>query len=92
MIVNRLGMPLAFLVSLGNRSDRLFLAFLLDAVRPVRRVRGRPRRRPAKFHADTAYDHAVCRARRVHAVPPVEESIPSAWGGANGSSSGPSPT
>ena len=30
-------------------------------MRPVRSARGRPRRRPAKLHADKAYDHAFCR-------------------------------
>ena len=34
---------------------------MLDAVRPIRQCRGRPRRRPVKLHADKAYDHAACR-------------------------------
>ena len=34
----------------------------LDAVRPVRGRRGRPRCRPAKVHADKGYDFARCRA------------------------------
>ena len=29
---------------------------------PIRRPRGRPRRRPDKLHADKAYDHRPCRA------------------------------
>jgi transposase len=37
------------------------LAPVLDAVRPIRQCRGRPRRRPKKLHADKAYDHAACR-------------------------------
>jgi IS5 family transposase len=38
------------------------LAATLDAVPPVRSgKRGRPRRRPAKLHADKAYDHRRCR-------------------------------
>ena len=59
--MDRLGTPLACLVSPGNRNDSLFLGPLLDAVRPVRAARGRPRRRPSKLHADKAYDHAFCR-------------------------------
>jgi transposase len=42
---------------------------LLDAVPPIRKRRGRPRRRPDKLHADKAYDHRrcrrACRARRI---------------------------
>jgi transposase len=34
---------------------------LLDGVPPVGGVRGRPRRRPDKLHADKAYDHRRCR-------------------------------
>ena len=44
---------------------------MLDAVRPIRQCRGRPRRRPAKLHADKAYDHAPCRqACRVRGIKP----------------------
>ena len=45
------------------------LAPTLDAVPPVRGRRGRPRRRPAKLHADKAYDARArrkeCRARGI---------------------------
>jgi IS5 family transposase len=34
---------------------------LLDAVPPVRQPRGRPRKRPAKLHADKGYDYDKCR-------------------------------
>jgi transposase len=34
---------------------------LLDAVPPIKRPRGRPRTRPAKLHADKAYDIPRCR-------------------------------
>lgn len=36
-------------------------ATLLDAVQPVRQARGRPRKRPAKLHADKGYDYHKCR-------------------------------
>jgi IS5 family transposase len=34
---------------------------LLDAIPPIRRPRGRPRRRPDKLHGDKAYDSRACR-------------------------------
>ncbi len=34
---------------------------VLDAVRPVRQCAGRPRKRPAKLHADKGYDYPRCR-------------------------------
>jgi transposase len=37
------------------------LAPMLNALPPIRRPIGRPRRRPDKLHADKAYDHRVCR-------------------------------
>jgi transposase len=38
------------------------LELLLDAIAPVRTGRpGRPRRRPAKLHADKGYDYRRCR-------------------------------
>ena len=35
---------------------------LLDSIAPVRSRRGRPRHRPAKLHADKAYDQRALRA------------------------------
>ena len=35
---------------------------LLDSIAPVRSRRGRPRQRPAKLHADKAYDQKALRA------------------------------
>jgi transposase len=37
------------------------LAELVDRVEPIKRPRGRPRKRPDKLHADKAYDHATHR-------------------------------
>jgi IS5 family transposase len=37
------------------------MAPTLDAVPPVRGLRGRPRCRPSKLHADKGYDHRRCR-------------------------------
>ena len=39
---------------------------VVDAVPPVRQVWGRPRKRPAKLHADKAYDHRRCRRALTH--------------------------
>jgi IS5 family transposase len=49
------------LLSPANRHDSQMLEPLLDAVPPIRRRRGRPRRRPDKLHADKAYDYPFCR-------------------------------
>lgn len=47
----------------ANRHDSVALASTLDAVPGVRSgKRGRPRKRPAKLHADKAYDSRRCRA------------------------------
>jgi IS5 family transposase len=54
-------MPLGLRLSPANRHDSRMLAPVLDAVRPIRQCRGRPRCRPKKLHADKAYDHAACR-------------------------------
>lgn len=46
----------------ANVHDSRMLAPLLDALRPIRTGRrGRPRRRPAKLHADKGYDYCRCR-------------------------------
>ena len=57
LIVDAKGLPLAALLSGANRHDCLFLLPLLDAVPPIASGRGPRRRRPAKLHADKAYDH-----------------------------------
>jgi transposase len=60
-VVDRHGTPLACLLSPANRHDSLMLEPALDAVPPIRRRRGRSRRRPDKLHADKAYDYPRCR-------------------------------
>ncbi len=52
------GIPLALKVSPANRHDSLLLEDLVDAMPPIRQCVGRPRRRPAKLHADKGYDYA----------------------------------
>jgi IS5 family transposase len=59
--VDRNGIPLAALISPANWHDSRMLEPLLDAVRPIKGLQGRPRKRPAKVHADKAYDFGSCR-------------------------------
>ena len=61
MIVDRHGTPLALRVSGANRHDSMLFEEVLDAVQPVAGLRGRPRRRPDKVHADKGYDYPKCR-------------------------------
>ncbi len=49
-------------MSAANCADSLTLAGMLDTVPSIKRPLGRPRRRPAKLHADKGYDAAHCRA------------------------------
>jgi IS5 family transposase len=39
----------------------MFFDSVIDAVRPVGGLQGRPRRRPDKLHADKGYDYDKCR-------------------------------
>ena len=62
LVVDRRGTPLGVVLSGANRHDSMRLAAALDAIPGVRSgKRGRPRRRPAKLHADKAYDSKRCR-------------------------------
>ena len=71
--MDRRGVPLALTLSAANVHDSLQLEPLLDAVRPIRGLWGRPRRRPAKLHADKGYDFDRCRAacRRRGIIPRI---------------------
>ena len=62
VLVDRQGIPLAVALTAANVHDSRVLEPLLDAVAPIRTGRrGRPRRRPAKLHADKGYDYRRCR-------------------------------
>jgi IS5 family transposase len=65
--------PLALLLSAANVHDSRLFEPLLDAVLPIRQRAGRPRKRPAKLHADKAYDFDRCRraARRRNIEPRI---------------------
>ena len=61
------GTPLTDVPTAANVPDGAVLEEMIDRVPPIRRPRGRPRRRPAKLHGDKAYDarrHRVMRRRR----------------------------
>jgi transposase len=45
----------------ANRHDSMVFADLVDAVPLIRTPTGRRRKRPAKLHADKAYDSPQCR-------------------------------
>jgi transposase len=51
------GIPLAVLLTGGNRHDVTQLVPLLEAVPAVRGTGGRPRRRPDRVYADRGYDY-----------------------------------
>ena len=60
LLVDRQGVPLAVQLTAANVHDSKVLEPLVDAVRPIRRPTGqpgRPRKRPAKLHADKGYDY-----------------------------------
>ena len=59
LVVDRNGIPLAIRLSAANAHDSTQLLPLVDAIPPIIGPRGRPgrpRKRPAKLHADKAYD------------------------------------
>jgi IS5 family transposase len=60
-------------LSAANANDSTMFEAVLDDIPPIRMPSGRRRRRPAKVHADKAYDHRRCRRylrRRGH--PPAD--------------------
>ena len=57
VIVEAHGIPLAAILTGGNRNDVTQLLPLIQAVPPIRGKRGRPRRRPDVVYADRGYDH-----------------------------------
>jgi len=61
MIGDRQGIPLATMLTGANRHDSMAFEALIDAVPPIKQPSGRRRKRPAKLHADKAYDIPRCR-------------------------------
>ena len=70
---DRQGIPLASLETAANVNEGTVLLAAIDAIPPIKRPRGRPRRRPAKLHADKAYHGRARRdaLRRRHIAPRI---------------------
>jgi transposase len=62
VLSDRAGLPLSVAVSAANTNDAYALKPLVMAIPAIRSRRGPRRRRPAKLHADKAYDQADLRA------------------------------
>jgi transposase len=60
-VVDRRGVPLAVRHTAANVHDSTMLEVMVDAIEPIRRPQGRPRKRPKKLHAHKAYDAKKCR-------------------------------
>ena len=73
-MVDRNGIPLAVRLSAANAHDSTQLLALIDAIPSIIGPRGRPgrpRKRPAKLHADKAYDYPhLRRALRARGIAP----------------------
>jgi transposase len=63
-LIDASGIPLAVGLSAANTHDSQLLEQLVDAIPAIIGPRGRPgrpRKRPAKLHADKGYDYPGCR-------------------------------
>jgi IS5 family transposase len=60
IVVDRKGIPLSVISSAANVNDSMVFEELVDGIEPIKRPRGRPRKRPEKLHADKAYDDGKC--------------------------------
>jgi len=72
-VTERQGIPLVSLQTAANVNEGTVLLNAIDAIPPIKRPRGRPRRRPAKLHADKAYHGRARRdaLRRRHITPRI---------------------
>ena len=72
-MVDAHGIPLAVTLTAANVHDSQELEPALEAIEPIRRPHGRPRKRPGKLHADKAYDAKRCRlaCRRRGIIPRI---------------------
>ncbi|MCG7374111.1 IS5 family transposase [Pseudomonas luteola] len=61
IVVDARGIPLSITVTGTNRHNSFVFESTLEAVPAVRGLKGQPRKRPQKLHADKGYDYARCR-------------------------------
>jgi transposase len=61
VLSDRAGLPLSVAVSAADTNDAAALKPLVRAIPAIKSRRGPRRRKPAKLHADKAYDHAALR-------------------------------
>jgi len=61
LVADRNGVPLAVVLTGAYVQDCTVLEELVDAIEPIKRPRGRLRKRPKKLHANKAYDTKKCR-------------------------------
>jgi IS5 family transposase len=61
LVSERRGIPLCVMTSAANVHDSMVFEELIDAIEPIKRPCGRPRKRPQKLHADKAYDDKKCK-------------------------------
>ena len=61
LVVDRRGVPLAIQLTAAKVHDSLVFESLSDGIPSIQRPRGRPRKRPAKLHADKGYAYRKCR-------------------------------
>jgi transposase len=60
VVLDRRGIPLSVMMSAANINDSMLFEEPLDSIEPIKRPKGRPRRRPENLHADKAYDDKKC--------------------------------
>ena len=69
LVLDRGGIPLSVMTTAANVNDSMVFEELLDSIEPIKRPRGRPRKRPEKLHADKAsYDDKKCARARSEKV------------------------
>jgi transposase len=55
------GVPLAIALTVADVHDSKMFEKLIDSIEPIKRSKGRPRKRPKKLHVDKPYDARKCR-------------------------------
>ena len=65
------------MLSGANVHDSRLLPVVVDALEPIKRPVGRPRKRPKKLHADKAYDSKPLReeSRRREITPRIAAAV-----------------